>query len=47
MTLSSPNHSPVKTILIALLVVGGHNLIKEGAFITQLGKLASRAPKSP
>ena len=47
MTLSCPNHSPIKTILIVLLVVGVHNFIKEGTVITQLGKLASRAPKSP
>ena len=44
MTLSCPNHSPIKTILIALLVVGGHNFIKEGTVITQLGKLADFSP---
>ncbi len=44
MTLSCPNHSPIRTILIALLVVGVHNFIKEGAVIAQLGKFANLSP---
>ena len=38
------NLSAIRTILIALLVVGGDNLIKEGTVIAQLGKFADFSP---
>ena len=47
MPLPRPNLSPIKTILVALLVVGGHYFIKEGTVITQLGKLADLPPAMP
>jgi hypothetical protein len=42
--LPGPNFPSVRTIFIALLVVGGHNLIKEGSIIAQLGKFADLPP---
>lgn len=44
MSLPGPNLSPIWTILIALLVVGGYNLIKEGMVIAQFDKLTDLSP---
>lgn len=44
MTLAGSNLSPIWAVLIALLVVGGDNLIKEGMGIAQLGKFADLSP---
>ena len=44
MALAGANLSPIKTVLIALFVVGGDNLINEGTGIAQLGKFADLSP---
>lgn len=44
MALPGSNLSPIRAVLIALLVVSGDNLIKEGTGIAQLGKFADLSP---
>lgn len=44
MPLPGTNLSLIRAILIALLAVGGDNLIKEGTGIAQLSKFADLSP---